>query len=121
MQDDLKSSLDKLHVKQDEQTAKLNTLMIQSATQGLDLTTQQSQSEKTGIELSALNTNLQHLNIILVRQESNLQEHMRRTDLLEKTIIPIHKHVILVNGFFKIATSLFALAAAIATVIKYFK
>jgi hypothetical protein len=38
------------------------------------------------------------MNEVQVRHEENLQEHMRRTALLEKEFKPVHKHVHQVRG-----------------------
>ena len=50
------------------------------------------------------------LKMISIKQEENLREHMRRTELLEKEIRPIAKHVTMVKG----AAALIALLATIA-------
>lgn len=40
--------------------------------------------------------------IILAAQHESLKQHMRRTDLLEKAIEPIKRHVSMVNGGLKL-------------------
>lgn len=51
---------------------------------------------------------LDSIDITLVRQEANLQEHMKRSDLLERRaerietdIKPLEKHMLMVNGALK--------------------
>lgn len=56
------------------------------------------------------------MNETLVRQEENLKEHMRRTELLEQEVKPIVKHVAMVKG----AGIFIGLAATIASIWKGF-
>jgi len=64
----------------------------------------------------------------LSRQEVHLQEHMRRTELsenrlehVENSLAPIQKHVIHLEGGFKLLGLLSALTAAIYTLNQIFK
>jgi hypothetical protein len=44
-------------------------------------------------KLDKLDERLDGLDRTLVKQEENLKEHMRRSDLLEKKLIPVETHV----------------------------
>lgn len=41
------------------------------------------------------------INITLAKQSVILEEHVRRTNLLEAKMTPVEKHVIMVNGVLK--------------------
>lgn len=58
-------------------------------------------------------------NVILGKQSVILDEHVKRTNILESTIKPIQHHVSMVQGAFKFI-GLLATAFAIAAAIKSF-
>jgi len=58
----------------------------------------------------------QDMNETLIRQELNLKEHMRRTEILEDEIKPIVKHVAMVKG----AGVFLAVIATLASIWKGF-
>ena len=68
-----------------------------------------SNDDKTLHEkLDKLDTRLDRIDITLVRQEMHLDEHMRRTDLLETVVDefkidmrPVKRHVIVMEGVTK--------------------
>jgi len=74
---------------------------------------------------------LNDLNITVAKQEINLKDHMRRSDLLEEEvklldnrITPIEDHVKFVGSVTKVCGTLFASASAITAVvelIRFFK
>lgn len=45
-------------------------------------------------------------NATLVRLTASVEEHVRRTNLLEQQIVPLKAHVALINSICKIATAL---------------
>ena len=53
-------------------------------------------------KLDQLDSRLDSIDVTLARQEENLKEHMRRTDLLENEMRPIQKHVAQWEGGLKI-------------------
>lgn len=54
----------------------------------------------------------------LVKQEENLKEHMKRSDLLEEQMAPVKKHVALVESVFKIVGAIGVLVATAAGIVK---
>jgi len=62
--------------------------------------------------LDKISDELSQIRVILARQEESLAYHIRRTDLLEKTMEPVRAHVQQMRG----AGKLIALLALIATI-----
>lgn len=67
-------------------------------------------------KVDKLDERLDNMDKTLVLQEANLKEHMKRSDLLEKKLEPVEKHVHAVNTIFK----LIGVVASLATVAKLF-
>lgn len=68
-------------------------------------------------KLDSIKDQLHSIDKTLVRQESQLADHIRRTELLEKEVLPIKRHVDQMRGAgkFLLYSSLIAsIAAAIA-------
>ena len=42
------------------------------------------------------------MNETLIRQEENLKEHMRRTEILEEKFEPVERHVAMIDGAVKL-------------------
>lgn len=81
--------------------------------------------EKLDEKLEKINERLNSVDITLAKQEVNLQEHMRRTELNEiavekisQSIIPIYKHINMLEGILKFFGALSILGSIAATVIK---
>lgn len=73
--------------------------------------------DKLEKKLDKVEDRLDTMDKTLVKQEENLKEHMRRTDLLEKDMQPVKKHVAMVHGAFKLIGligTLIAIAVGIA-------
>ena len=51
------------------------------------------------------------IDVTLGKQHESLRDHIRRTELLEKIVEPIEKHVIMINGFIKLLVLLATVAA----------
>ena len=60
------------------------------------------------------NSELTRLSEVTLKQEENLKEHMRRTDLLEKKLEPVERHVYMVNGGVKLIALLGAIVGLLA-------
>lgn len=45
---------------------------------------------------------LDSIDVTLAKQHISLENHIKRTELLEHRMEPVEKHVIAINGFFKI-------------------
>lgn len=71
--------------------------------------------------LERLDVSMDNLQVILGKQEVHLAEHIRRTALLEKQMEGIQKHVNTVNALILGLGGLFAILAAIKTVIEIVK
>lgn len=67
-------------------------------------------------KLDKLDDRLDCVDKTLIKQESNLDEHMRRTDLLEKKVDPIEAHVHQIKGMLKFLGFLSSLIAVAATI-----
>lgn len=57
------------------------------------------------------------INTTIAKQEVSLDEHIRRTNLLEEKVAPLEKHVSMVNGVIKFIV----LLSAIAAIVEVFK
>lgn len=53
-------------------------------------------------KIDKISDSIGSINITLAKQHQSLDEHMRRTELLEKIVEPIEKHVIMINGIIKL-------------------
>lgn len=58
------------------------------------------------------------MNVTLAKQSVILEEHVKRTNLLELKIAPIEKHVVMVHGVLKFIGILGILAAIVESVVK---
>lgn len=70
-------------------------------------------------KIDKLDDRLDTVDKTLVLQEANLREHMKRSDLLEKKLEPVEKHVNAVNTVFKMI-GVFASLGTIAKAIMMF-
>lgn len=59
---------------------------------------------------------LHTIDITLAAQHESLKDHMRRTELLEKDLEPVKKHVFMVNGAIKLISIIGVLAAIIEVI-----
>lgn len=62
-------------------------------------------------KIDKISDSIGSINITLAKQHQSLDEHMRRTELLEKIVEPIEKHVTMINGFIKLVILLATVAA----------
>jgi cytochrome c-type biogenesis protein CcmH/NrfG len=62
--------------------------------------------------LAKLDHQMDDMNETLIKHDANLAEHMRRTELLEEQIVPVKKHVDMMQG----VAGFVALLALIATI-----
>lgn len=87
--------------------------------------------EKIDNKIDRLDNRLDGVEKIQVKQEANLGEHMRRTDLAEESIQllredlkPVQTHVSYMNGFLKgigILATLAGIGAAALEIVKFFQ
>lgn len=95
-----KSKLRELDRKQDDQLAKLTSL-------------EQSSSD--------IHKTLTAISVTIGKQEENIREHIRRTELLESSMQVVNRHVTVVEGIGGILKWIAALAAGVGAVTKFFK
>lgn len=57
--------------------------------------------DKIDATLEKLDSRLDNVDVTLAKQHVSLEEHMRRSDLLEEKMKPVEAHVAMVNGVFK--------------------
>jgi len=72
-------------------------------------------------KLDKIEERLGSIDVTLIEQHISLREHIKRTNLLEKKLEPVEKHVIMVQGglkFVGIIATLTAIAEAIYMVFK---
>jgi hypothetical protein len=62
--------------------------------------------------LNKIETRLGKMEETLIRNTISLEEHMRRTEILEKEIIPLRRQANIIDGASKIIVSLVALLVA---------
>lgn len=63
-----------------------------------------------------------NIDVTLTKQAEQIEYHIKRTDLLEKKLEPIEKHVIMSKGAFKLLTLLggaIGLVAAIVEIVTF--
>lgn len=58
--------------------------------------------ERIESKIDTLQEHVTSLAVHLAAQQQLLKDHVRRTEVVEKEIAPIRKHVILVNGLMKL-------------------
>jgi hypothetical protein len=64
-------------------------------------------------KIDKIHESIKNIEITLAKQHISLEEHMRRTELLEEHIKPIQKHVIAVQGVIAFLLGCAALAGLI--------
>lgn len=84
--------------------------------------------DKLDIKIDTIASDIVELKITSGKHEENLKEHMKRSDLLEKSqevlfeeLKPIKVHVHTVNGTFKFLGIFTSIATGIAGILKFFK
>ena len=65
-------------------------------------------------KLNEMDKRLDNIDITLVKQSKDLEYHILRTDILQEKVVPIEKHVTLINATVKI---IIALAGAISFIV----
>lgn len=60
------------------------------------------QLQKMDAKVDKIDDRLTSVDKTLIKQEMNLAEHMRRTDLLESDLKPVKRHVVMLEGGLKL-------------------
>lgn len=68
--------------------------------------------------IKEINSSMREIDKTLVKQEAQLAEHIRRTNLLESKIEPVEKHIHMVNGALKLLGILSIVVGIIASIFK---
>ena len=76
--------------------------------------------ERLETKLDKVSDEIGNINITLAKQHITLEEHVRRTEILEDEIRPIKKHVAMVNGVLKLMGLLAPIIGAIAGALRWF-
>jgi hypothetical protein len=83
------------------------------------------QLDKIEEKLDKVEEKLSNIDVTLAKQEVNLAEHMRRTELNEiavekirETLVPINKHVNMLEGVFKFFGLMSILLGVVVSLIK---
>lgn len=71
--------------------------------------------------IDRIDASVDGINITLARQEVHLEEHIKRTAMLEQELKPIQQHVNRVNTAILLLGGIFAIIAAIKTIIEIVK
>lgn len=77
--------------------------------------------ERIELKIDDISEHIASVDTTLALQHQSLEEHMRRSDLLERKIEPLENHVALIHGLFKLLGVLGTIAAIISTALKLFK
>ena len=79
-------------------------------------------------KLDKIDERIDRVDVTLVKQEVNLKEHMRRTELLESqhenlkdALVPVNAHIHQIKGAGKLIGILSAAVAVAGSVAKFFK
>jgi hypothetical protein len=67
--------------------------------------------------LAKLDSRLDDIHEVQIKQQASLEEHIRRTSLLEEQMEPVRKHVYMVQG----VGAFIGLLALVATILAVFK
>ena len=73
--------------------------------------------ERMESKIDSISARMNGIDRTLVRQAMSLEEHMRRTDILEKKLVPVEKHVTMVDRVIKFL----GILALLATIVELFK
>ncbi len=77
--------------------------------------------ERIETKIDDVSDHLGTIDVILSRQHESLKYHIKRSDMLEEKLIPIEKHVNLINSVSKIITFLATLGSVIGVALKLMK
>ena len=72
-------------------------------------------------KIDDLNHHLSSIDTTLALQHASLAEHIHRSDLLEKKLEPVEKHVSMIHGVLKFIGLLGILAGIASTILKFLK
>lgn len=68
-------------------------------------------------KIDIISERLSSIDSTIYAQHISLKEHMRRTDLLEKSLDPVQKHVIMIQGGIKLLAGLVIAVGVISSII----
>ena len=74
-------------------------------------------NEKLVNDINSIKVSIGKIEVTLEKNTDSLIEHMKRSDMLEKKLEPVERHVMIVNGLFKLMVVLIGLAGTITGII----
>lgn len=91
----------------------------------MDLLVQMSKKNEENLskieaKIDQLDSRLDNVDVTLVKQEAQLAEHIRRTNLLEASLQPVEDHVKYMNGALKLITVTSTVGGFMLLVLKLF-
>lgn len=113
MSEDIKNAIKELNEKQDNQTEKLISLAENTAKHSISL-------EFHGKMLNEISTNIKEINTTMTRNTASLEYHIERTNLLEKKLEPVEKHVHGIELIIKVILAVITASAAVTAIVKVF-
>lgn len=72
-------------------------------------------------DIKEIQKSINSIDITLAKQNASLEEHIRRTEILESKITPVEVHVHMVNGVLKFIGVLALIAGFAASIVKIFE
>lgn len=79
------------------------------------------QLDRLETKIDDQNEHLNSIDVTLASQHSSLRYHIKRSDMLEASVIPLQKHVAMVNGalkFLGVIASVLAMTVALHELMK---
>jgi len=74
--------------------------------------------ERLEEKLDKIVEQIAEINVTMARNTASLDEHIRRTNMLEEKLEPVEKHVLMVNSITKFVITMITLAAAATAIYK---
>jgi len=71
-------------------------------------------------KLDGIVKDINDINVTLAKQEVNLSDHIRRTNILEEKIAPLEKRYVMVNGVLKFIGLIAVFVGIIEGIVKIF-
>lgn len=72
-------------------------------------------------DIKEIQKSINNIDVTLARQNASLEEHIRRTEILESKITPVEVHVHMINGALKFVGLLALIAGFAASIVKIFE
>lgn len=70
-------------------------------------------------KLDKVSDSISSIDVTLGKQSVSLEEHIRRTELLEERMKPVEAHVIFISGMTKLILAIATVAGAVAAILEW--